>query len=161
MMRNALDFGAPVTDAGGNVAANRSAQRTLAGTSAVTVETRWTRPGWASSRSRLATSTEPVTATRPRSLRTRSTIITFSARSLSVRSPAVTPVPLIGPDAIRSPSRWRNSSGDADATITPASGAWTTAAYGAGLPRARAAPRACRLAGLGAGADRTRQMLAW
>src|SRR3954464_4962059 len=161
MIRNALDLGAPVTDAGGNVAVRSSAHVAADGTVAVTVETRWTRPGCCSTRSRLVTTTDPVTATRPRSLRTRSTIMTFSARSLSVRSPAATPVPLIGPDATRSTSRWRNNSGDADATITPASGAWTTAAYGAGLPRARAAPSACRLVGWDEGAERTRQMLAW
>ena len=68
---------------------------------------------------RAGTSIEPHSQTRPRSLRTRSTIITFSARSLGRSSDSVGAVPLIGREEIRSPRRPRNSSGEAEATCRP------------------------------------------
>ena len=55
----------------------------------------------------------PGAADAPRSLRTRSTIITFSAASLACRSVARCPVPLIGRDSTRRRRRRRNSSGEA------------------------------------------------
>ena len=69
------------------------------------METRWTSPGCFSTTQRSGTVTDPVAQTRPRSLRTRSTIITFSAWSFSSRSASVRPVPLIGPDSTVRPSR--------------------------------------------------------
>ena len=48
----------------------------------------------------------------------------------------------MGEDHTRRPSRRRNCSGEADATARPADGTRTTAAYGAGLPVASAAPKA-------------------
>ncbi len=74
-------------------------------------------PGASRRRTGRGRSTEPVAQTRPRSLRTRSTIITFSAWSFSRRSASVRPVPLIGPgldgpaDAARGRARgtrWRS-----------------------------------------------------
>ncbi len=78
-------FGAPVTDAGGNVARTSAAVPTPGRSRPVTVDTRCQRPGWASGAHRAGTATDPGTHTRPRSLRARSVIITFSARSLALR----------------------------------------------------------------------------
>ena len=64
------------------------------------------------------TSTVPGTQTRCRSLRTRSVIMTFSARSLSVIASGVAAVPLIGPLVTTPPSTRRYSSGDAVTTHT-------------------------------------------
>ncbi len=105
MIRSALDLGAPVTEPGGKVAPSRSAQVASGRSSPRTVETRWTRPGCGSISQSPGTVTEPLAQTRPRSLRTRSTIITFSAWSFSSRSAAVRPVPLIGPDSTVRPER--------------------------------------------------------
>src|SRR3546814_20867278 len=73
---------------------------------------------------------------------TRSTIITFSARSLAVRPLGSGAVPLIGAEATRSPSRHRNRSGDADAPWQPTDGTRTTALLGSGSPSASAATSA-------------------
>ena len=85
--------------------------------------------------------------TRERSLRSRSTIITFSARSFALpassaarasSSAGVAPrgrVPLMGRVSTRRPSRRRKRSGDEEATTTSSS--FTYAANGAGLPWAR------------------------
>lgn len=86
------------------------------------VDTRCTRPGCSSTAHRSGTVTEPLAHTRPRSLRTRSTIMTFSAWSFSKRSAAVRPVPLMGPDSTVRPSRRRKSSGEAVAISTPCAG---------------------------------------
>ena len=101
-----------------------------------TVETRCTRPGCSSTCSSDGTSIEPGSQTRDRSLRTRSTIMTFSSVSLGSSSPAVRAVPLIGADSTMSPSRRRKSSGEAVTTSRPRLGTRTTPAYGAGLPAA-------------------------
>ena len=81
---------------------------------------------------RSVTSTEPILATRPRSLRSRSTIIKFSARCFSsmasqvlrrASSRGVRPrgaVPFIGRVDMCLPSRRKNSSGDSDSTSSSA-----------------------------------------
>lgn len=76
-------FGVPVTEAGGNVAASSSAMLSCSGTRAETVDTRCHTPGAGRTASSSGTVTVPVIATRPRSLRTRSTIMMFSATSLA------------------------------------------------------------------------------
>src|SRR5947199_155639 len=91
MIRSALDLGAPVTEPGGNVASSSSRHPAPSRSSPRTVETRWTRPGCSSTAHSAGTVTDPVAQTRPMSLRTRSTIITFSAWSFSNRSAAVGP----------------------------------------------------------------------
>ena len=111
----------PVTDAGGNVAASRAAVDSSSDTVARTVDTRCHTPGAACTASSSGTVTEPVSATRPRSLRTKSTIMMFSATSLTEARSAVGSacngsVPLIGLEVTCSPRRRRNSSGDSDAT---------------------------------------------
>ena len=114
-------FGVPVTDAGGNVASSTAAIGTSTPTRADTVDTRCHTPGAGRTTSSSGTVTVPVTATRPRSLRTRSTIMMFSATSLTDArsadgSACRGSVPLIGLDVTVSPRRRRNSSGDSDAT---------------------------------------------
>ena len=80
MARSALDFGAPDTDPGGRVAVEqRRASRTPGRSRPDTVETRWTSPGCSSTAHSASTSTVPGRQTCARSLRTRSTIMTFSA----------------------------------------------------------------------------------
>lgn len=92
---------------------------------------------------------------RPRSLRARSTIITFSAWSfaLACSASAATappgPVPLIGRVTTRSPTRRRNASGDADTTanapgtdVAAPAGSRSMPAWGAGFHAASAAWRA-------------------
>ena len=72
---------------------------------------------------RRARAPMPHSHTRPRSLRTRSTIITFSARSLGRKPSAVAAVPLMGDDHTTSAVAGdRNRSGDAEATWTPCVG---------------------------------------
>ena len=80
MISSARTFGAPVTEPGGNAARIRSPSPAPGRSVPVTVETRCQTPGCGSGPSRTGTVTEPGTQTRLRSLRTRSTIITFSAR---------------------------------------------------------------------------------
>ena len=124
----AASFGAPVTEPGGNRARTISPSPTPDRRSAATSETRCQTPACGRTSARASTFTEPKRATRPRSLRTRSTIITFSARSLveeasssrSARDSASSAgrgrVPLIGALRRRSPRRWTNSSGERLAT---------------------------------------------
>jgi len=111
----------PVTDAGGNVASRTAAIGTSTPTRAATVETRCHTPGAGRTSNSSGTVTVPVIATRLRSLRTRSTIMMFSATSFtdarsSDGSACRGSVPLIGLDASVSPQRRRKSSGDNDAT---------------------------------------------
>ena len=116
-------FGAPVTEAGG-----KSAPRIPASPARVlarTVEVICQSVGYFSTSQIEATSTDPVSAMRPQSFRTISTIITFSARSFvearsdaarARSSAALRPrgaVPFIGRDSIASPSRRKKSSGEA------------------------------------------------
>ena len=106
------------------MAASSSGQPTPGRSSPRTVETRWTRPGCSSTaQQRRDGRPSPVAQTRPRSLRTRSTIITFSAWSLleQVGRGAAGALDRARPRR-RRPSRRRNSSGDAVATSTPWSG---------------------------------------
>ena len=88
------------------------------------------------------TRTDPVRQTLPRSLRSRSTIIRFSARSFALARSvsASAAVPLIGRVSTSRPSSRRNNSGDADTTATPGSASPNahTAACGAGLRRVSA-----------------------
>ena len=99
-------FGVPVTDAGGNVASSTADIGTSASTRAETVDTRCHTPGAGRTASSSGTVTVPVTATRPRSLRTRSTIMMFSATSLTDARSAdggssIGSVPLMGLDVDR------------------------------------------------------------
>src|SRR4029453_4108876 len=130
MWSRAASLGAPVTEPGGKVASMASAHPSPSRSVPSTVLTRWTRPGACSTDHRAGTLTDPYSHTRPKPLRTRTTIITFSARSLSVSGSGVGAVPLIGDDQMRRPDRERNRSGDADATATPRSGPRTPAHAG-------------------------------
>ena len=138
MISSARTFGAPVTEPGGKAARIRSPSVTPSPSVPSTVETRCHRPGWGSAPSRSGTVTVPGTQTRLRSLRTRSTIITFSDRFLADRSSSAScaadsvgsslrrAVPLIGLDVTVWPDRRRNSSGESDATaarVTPGAAA--------------------------------------
>ena len=116
------------------------------------------------------TSTMPGAHTRCRPLRTRSVIITFSARSLAARPAAVVAVPLIGADVSTPSSSWRKSSGAAATTQTggnpEAAGTRTPPWYGAGLPAAGARASGCASGAAPSarpakGAVSTRQMFAW
>ena len=124
--RRAAILGAPVTEPGGKVAASSSGQPTSSRSTPSTYDTRWNRPGCSCTSSSVGTLTDPAVLTRDRSLRTRSTIMTFSASSFAERSARVRPVPLIGPDRTTRPRGWseaaRKSSGLALAIATPWSG---------------------------------------
>ena len=166
MTASAASLGAPVTDPGGNVASRASAHPAPGRIRPSTVLTRCTRPGCCSSANSDGTVTEPHSHTRPRSLRTRSTIMTFSARSLSSSDSSSTAVPLIGDERSTSPSRDKKRSGDALATWMPWSGRRTTAENGAGFPEASAAPSAAMSVvvpsgAAGSGALRRRVRLTW
>ena len=126
-----------------------------------TVETRWNNPGWGSVARSSGTWTDPNSHTRPKSLRTRSTIITFSAWSLSKNPSAVAAVPLMGDERTTAPWRLKKRSGEADATAMFSVGNRTTALYGAGLPSASAAPNAATSAPAGTGADSRRVRFTW
>ena len=124
MCSRAAIFGAPVTEPGGNVAREASAHPHAGAEPARRPSTRGGRArGGARPRAAAGTSTEPNSHTRPRSLRTRSTIITFSARSLAVRPAGVGRRALDrARSSTTSPSRRRNRSGDAEATRHPCDG---------------------------------------
>ena len=81
--RIAWIFGAPVTEPGGKLARSRSASPASGRSVPATVETRCHTPGAGRGSVSAGTRIEPYSHTRPRSLRMRSTIITFSARSLT------------------------------------------------------------------------------
>src|SRR5664279_3264701 len=81
MISIVLTFGAPVTDAGGKRARNVSLR--LAVALALMVEVICHTVGYFSTVNKRGTLTLPGSATRPKSFRTISTIITFSARSFS------------------------------------------------------------------------------
>ena len=99
--------------------------------------TRWCSPGCDSIAHNAGTWTEPGSHTRPRSLRARSTIITFSAWSfaLSRNAAAVAAVPLIGRVSTSRCRRRRYRSGDADTTAVPApsSGSCSSVRCGRGV----------------------------
>jgi hypothetical protein len=120
----AARFGAPVTEPHGNSAAKSSASRRPGRVRARIVDVICHTVGSACSSNSRGTRTEPGSATRERSLRSRSTIMRFSARSFGVetrvsaaaRSAASSAprgaVPFIG-CVVTTPSfQWKNSSGD-------------------------------------------------
>src|SRR6266545_3119302 len=86
MISIARIFGAPVTDPPGNAARSKSNASAPSANCPVTVDTRWCTVGCDSSANSLGTSTDLGRHTFPRSLRSRSTIMTFSARSFSLSS---------------------------------------------------------------------------
>ena len=116
-------LGAPVTDPQGNSARNTSTSPTSGRVRAVISDVSCHTVGYRSSTKRPGTSTLPTRATRERSLRSRSTIIRFSARSFGLArscspcrrsSSGVVPraaVPFIGRVRSRSPSQSKKSSG--------------------------------------------------
>ena len=165
----AATFGAPETDPGGNAARTRAPSPTPSRTTPLTSETKCQTPVCGRASPRASTRIEPGTQTRPRSLRTRSTIITFSARSFSERSsPSRSAaaeagstgrgrVPLIGALRTRRPWRSRNSSGERLATAPDGS-----EMYAARSGRRRDTARAKRSSGSPLRRDSKRvQMLAW
>ena len=81
MISIVLTFGAPVIEAGGNRARKMSLRLALVLASMMEVICHTV--GYFSTLNRRGTSTLPGSATRPKSLRTISTIMTFSARSFS------------------------------------------------------------------------------
>ena len=169
MISSARTFGAPVTDPGGKAARMRSPSPAAALSVPCTSETRCQRPGCGSAPSRRGTCTLPAVQTRLRSLRIRSTIITFSARFLAERSSSARCrraccwrgdrrfVPLTGRDKTVLPFLRRNSSGDRLATAPP--GMRMKAAYG-GRRTAAARQNASSGSPSKAAASR-RQMFAW
>ncbi len=120
----AASFGAPVTEPHGKSAANTSASPAPGRGRPVTVEVSCHTVGSRCSSNSRSTVTVPGSQTRPRSLRSRSTIIRFSARSLALANSAsagssAPRVPFIG-WVTSSPSLWwKNSSGETLATPAP------------------------------------------
>lgn len=122
-------LGAPVTDAGGKRAPKMPAM--LAAVWQLTVLVICQTVGYCSTEKSPSTVTLPASAMRPRSLRTMSVTMTFSARSLgearssrasrrsSARHNPRLAVPFMGRDTRRSPSRLKKSSGDALQTDQP------------------------------------------
>ena len=94
-------------DPGGKVADSTSAHVTPERSVPTTSLTRWTRPGCDSGAHSRSTATVPGSQTCCRSLRTRSTIMTFSATSLVSIASIAGAVPLIGLETSRGPSRVR------------------------------------------------------
>ena len=126
-----LIFGAPVMDPPGKLDRMRSTRVLSPRSSAVTVLINWCTVENVSTSNMGSARTVPGWATCAKSLRTKSTIIRFSARSLgfvakssrsSSSSAAVSPrtrVPLIGRDSIMpAVSTRKNRSGDVDMTAT-------------------------------------------
>ena len=119
-------FGAPVIDPLGKSARKTSGTPVPSSSSAVTVDVSCHTVSKRSGSNTLAHRTVPGRAMRPRSLRRRSTIIAFSARSFTdavSRSRSASSsagqrprgaVPFIGRVVSRSPSSRKNNSGDAD-----------------------------------------------
>ena len=121
-------FGAPVTDPHGKSARNTSTREASPRRSAATVDVSCHTVSYRSAEKTSVQVTLPARANRPRSLRSRSTIMAFSARSftdpcnvarISSSSASQRPrgaVPFIGLVAMRCPSIRKNSSGEADKT---------------------------------------------
>jgi hypothetical protein len=121
-------FGAPVIEPLGKSARKTSGIPVPGSRSAVTVDVSCHTVSKRSGSNTLAQRTVPGRAMRPRSFRSRSTIIAFSARSfteavrrsrMASSSASQRPrgaVPFIGRVVSRSPSSRKNSSGDADRT---------------------------------------------
>ena len=122
----AATLGAPVTEPQGNSAPNNSGKPTSSRACAEIVEVICHTDGQASTSNRDSTCTLPVSATRARSLRSRSTIIRFSARSLTDCCKALAAfssasgsacrgaVPFIGRVVICGPRLRKNNSGDTE-----------------------------------------------
>ena len=121
-------FGAPVTLPQGNSARKTSTRPVLVSRSAEIVEVSCHTVSKRSASKTSDQTTEPSRAILPRSLRRRSTIIAFSARSLTEPRRAARiawssasqrprgAVPFIGRVVMRPPSIRKNSSGDAEST---------------------------------------------
>ena len=130
IIRMALTLGAPVTDPQGNNAANTSASEQAARVRASTSEVICHTVDSASVWNKRGTRTLNGSAMRDKSLRSRSTIITFSARSLAdvrrasacaVSSSGVAPrgaVPFMGRVRMRPACQSKNSSGDTESTCS-------------------------------------------
>ena len=125
-MRVALDLGVPVIEPAGKQARTASIGTRPSRSWPRTVLTSWCTWAYVSTANRLGTSTLPISLTLPMSLRMRSTIIRFSARSFSLAASSaasaasdsgVAPrarVPLIGRDSITPDGLTvRNCSGEA------------------------------------------------
>ncbi|MNK89234.1 hypothetical protein D3C87_1092370 [compost metagenome] len=144
-------LGAPVIEPHGNSAAINAPKAVPGRAVAVTVEVIWsTRPNGCTTK-RSGTATLPGWAMRPRSLRSRSTIITFSARFLASAasrraarascpaSPLRGAVPFIGRvTRCPAPSCSTNSSGDSDST-QPSPGSQASTPNGTGCAARSAA----------------------
>ena len=132
-------FGQPVTDPPGSTASRSSVRPTSSRSSASTVATRCVTPASSRSASSSGQRTVPARATRARSFRSRSTIITCSAASFadSTGTPAGR-VPLIGEVRIREPRRESRSSGDAETIVqpSPSNGSGSSGRSGASAPQA-------------------------
>ncbi len=143
MTSSAASLGAPVTEPGGKVARSRSPSPTSSRSRPCTSETMCQTPACGRTSASAGTLTPPGTQTRPRSLRTRSTIITFSARSLADVSSSARRsagrVPLIGSLRTSRPRRARKSSGERLATVPH--GPATNAARSVGSAAAAVAKR--------------------
>ncbi|MCY1235608.1 hypothetical protein D9M72_482310 [compost metagenome] len=144
-------LGAPVIEPHGNSAAISAPKRVPDRAVAVTVEVICSTAPNGCTAKRSGTATLPGCAMRPRSLRSRSTIITFSARFLAsaasaaaacasrTASPERGAVPFIGRVSRWSWPSWRtNSSGDSDSTVAP-SGRVASTPYGTGCAARSAA----------------------
>ncbi len=128
MIRIVRTFGAPVTEPLGNSARRTSIGSAPPGSRDVTVDVSCQTVSYRSASNSRGTSTVPVVETFPRSLRIRSTIIAFSARSFDEASSTARAsrsssthrprrdVPFMGRLVTRSPSTRKNSSGEADST---------------------------------------------
>jgi hypothetical protein len=158
---SAASFGAPVTEPGGNAARSSPASPTPSRSSPSTSETMCQTPACGRTSASAVTRTVPGRQTRPRSLRTRSTIITFSARSFSDASSSAWPpagrVPLIGALRTVRPERVRNTSGERLATVPH--GPATNAARSVGSASAAVANRSN--ASPSSRPERRMQRLAW
>jgi hypothetical protein len=158
----AASFGAPVTEPGGNSAATSAPSPTSWRRRPRISLTRCQTPACGRTSASAVTTIDPGSLTRPRSLRIRSTIMTFSARSFAApassarcaSAPSASAgrgrVPLIGAVRTVSPVRATNSSGDRLATAPhgPASHAARSGASAATprVKRSTASPSssACR-----------------
>ena len=122
-------FGAPVIEPQGNIAPSTPARPVPGRGRERRRETSWNRVGYSSTPSSSVTSTLPGSLIRAMSLRSRSTIMTFSARSFSPAAsisraassvagwPVRGAVPFIGAAVISFPSQVRKVSGLAETTV--------------------------------------------
>src|SRR6266511_3707777 len=122
---SAASFGAPVTEPPGRTARSNSTSPVPGRSRADTTDSACHSPHHSRTANSSGTETEPVTATRDRSLRSRSTIIMCSARSLGSANSSARPtavagrVPLIGCVRATPPATVSRHSGEAVATVQP------------------------------------------